>query len=118
MEKIPTTIPCEGRFDIKSLATVIRFYYNNGYILKTRSTILNQVIQDFASSVVNNGMASPFTSTIDALEYIKSTVGFSARTSKAVQNLSINITHTDTKQKYSDKEIAEAIREATMELNK
>lgn len=113
---VPKTVPVEVRVDVKAFATLIRFYMHRGYLLKTRSAVLSQMVEDFAASVVEQELTDPFASYDEAAGYVANTVGFSKRAAKYLRDFQVKTgptTQAVPKSTQTDEEFAEEIARAT-----
>lgn len=54
------------RFDLRTVATIARFYLSKDQNFKNKSDLINQIINDLKSIIVNNSLAEEFAKTDEA----------------------------------------------------
>lgn len=65
------TINIESRMDARDLATILRFYRNNGFHPETKSRLVAMCVEDLARAIVSQAGAEPFTTTGQALDFLE-----------------------------------------------
>ncbi len=79
--KRPVTSLITSRYDIKALATIVKFYRFQGVHIPNKSTLPTLIIHDFEKLLVSNNQVTPFDSTKDANDYLD-TLGIQVVTSQ------------------------------------
>ncbi len=74
------------RFDIRSMATIARFYTSRDLNLRNKSDILNQIIHDLEEVLVDNNLAERFEKTDEANLFLS--------------NIGMNFRHKSTEAQY------------------
>jgi len=64
------TIPVTARIDPRSLALAVQYYHDKGYFLRTRSSIINAVLQEFAQHLVTDLGLTPITTMEEAFRHL------------------------------------------------
>jgi hypothetical protein len=70
-EAKPRTAVMEARLDIRTVATILRYFNSKGIFPHTRSLLLRLIAEGYADALVRNNLSEYFTSTADALNYLK-----------------------------------------------
>lgn len=66
----PPTIPVQTRLDINTIASLVRFYEDNGLVGFTKSGVVRQACLDFLSILVEEERVVPSTSIEQSLSYL------------------------------------------------
>lgn len=69
------TVPFETRLDVQTLASLDKWYRENGHAPRTRSDLIFMVVEDFAAMLVSGGKMERFDSLNEAAEYFARVFG-------------------------------------------
>ena len=70
MSDRPTTYVIEGRADIRSIATLARYFIEQGNAPRSKSELVRFIIETFSDILVDNGITERFRSTQRAKAYM------------------------------------------------
>ena len=66
-----STIPLNTRIDIRDLATLVRFYKDQGAMMVSRSGLLRRALQDYIQILVSNEKVDPSTDVEQSLLFLR-----------------------------------------------
>jgi hypothetical protein len=66
----PKTAVLLTRCDLRSIATIAKFYQSRGIELSSKSGLVSRCVEDFCDLLVNNGKVDRFLSTSEARDYL------------------------------------------------
>ena len=64
------TIVLQGRINLHSLATLVSYYSDSGRVIRSKSHLLNVIVQDLAEILGQSGQARVVTSTEEAVQLL------------------------------------------------
>ena len=120
------TVPFETRLDVQTLASLDKWYRENGHVPRTRSDLIFMVVEDFAAMLVSGGKMQRFESLNEAAEYFSrvfGSVGKPGRSERtlmamrraetlAADGFSGEYLRPTTKRQLSDEELKKAVADA------
>lgn len=71
MSDRPKTALITSRYDIKALATIAKFYKEQGTHIANKSTLPFTIVNDFEQLLIMNNLVAPITSTLEAKQFLE-----------------------------------------------